>query len=278
MITKINNQLPISTPNFKANISSPVLRYTNEDFFISIRGYGKNTEWAKTIKQTADTAVNLTRKKCGFDNIIRFITAGVIKANNLLLDRNKKCHTGILRTEREGYKYGSDWNWSNGFLVTGYENISKYKTYKSRLDQTIQNSLKKPYQNMDLTVPVKSDSGNFLKHGDSEKVNSSLNIVKELFDKLIEKYDPAKVTEKDLANINNTIAEIRWIMAHSTPWERGSDAISNVFMRVLYKTFGIKTYPSAKGISFDMEAFCTNLNEYKQNFPNFFVKPPSVIE
>ena len=67
-------------------------------------------------------------------------------------------------------------------------------------------------------------------------------------------------------------------MAHATPWERGSDAISNVFMRALYKAMGIKAYPPAKGISYDMEAYCTELDDYKKKFPTLFEKPPEVIE
>ena len=59
-------------------------------------------------------------------------------------------------------------------------------------------------------------------------------------------------------------------MAHATPWERGSDAISNVFMRVMYKSLGIKSHPLKKGISLDMEAYCTELGDYKKRFPEFF--------
>ena len=51
--------------------------------------------------------------------------------------------------------------------------------------------------------------------------------------------------------INDKVAEMRWILAHATPWERGSDAISNVLMRSILKAFGIKAYSSAKGVSFD---------------------------
>ncbi len=68
--------------------------------------------------------------------------------------------------------------------------------------------------------------------------------------------------------INETIAEIRWIMAHATPWSRGSDAISNVFMRAMYKAIGIKSYPLQKGVSLDLEAYCTELEDYKSGFPN----------
>ena len=84
--------------------------------------------------------------------------------------------------------------------------------------------------------------------------------------------------QSQLDDVNNDIAEIRWIMAHATPWERGSDAISNVFMRVMYKSLGIKSHPLKKGISLDMEAYCTELGDYKKRFPEFFEKPPEIVE
>ena len=271
---KISNQSTLS-PNFRANIRSPRLQFSNKDFFIRIRGYGRNKSWAESVKQTADTATILIRNKCGFDNLMRFITAGIIRANKLTKDEAKKFHTGILRTERESYRYGSDWDGHD--LVTYYEKIPRYKIYYKKLNQTIEKPLKNPYPDIDLTIPIK-DSSNYIKHGDSEKVNFGLDIIEELYYKLLSKYSPQKVTSKELKDITNSIAEIRWLMAHITPWERGSDAISNVFMRALFKTYGIKTTPSAKNISFDMEAYCTNLKEYQKKFPNFFEKAPKVIE
>ena len=87
-----------------------------------------------------------------------------------------------------------------------------------------------------------------------------------------------KVCKDDLEDINSRIAEIRWILAHITPWLRGSDAISNIFMRSLYKAMGIKSYGLAKNTALDFEAFCTPLDKYKKDFSNFFVKKPKVIE
>lgn len=64
---------------------------------------------------------------------------------------------------------------------------------------------------------------------------------------------------------------MRWILAHATPWERGSDAIANVLMRAMYKSVGVKSYPLAKGVSLDMEAYCTNLADYKKDSQNILL-------
>ena len=70
---------------------------------------------------------------------------------------------------------------------------------------------------------------------------------------------------------------MRWILAHTTPWERGSDAISNTFIRSIYKAAGIKTHPLKRGVSLDLEAYCTNIDEYKINFANYFTKKPELV-
>ena len=67
-------------------------------------------------------------------------------------------------------------------------------------------------------------------------------------------------------------------MAHATPWERGSDAISNIFTRAFYKSMGIKTHPSKKGVSFDLQAYCTNLADYKKDFTTYFQKAPEIAK
>ena len=86
------------------------------------------------------------------------------------------------------------------------------------------------------------------------------------------------VKQADLNEIIDVVAEIRWVLAHATPWLRGSDAISNVFMRAMFKAVGVKAYPPVKNVSFDLEAYCQNLDEYKANFNSFFEKPLEVIE
>jgi len=281
MISPINagknsNQSTLS-PNFRANIRSPRLQFSSKDFFIKIRGYGKNKSWAETAKQTADTATILIRNKCGFDNLMRFITAGIIKANNLTKDESKKAHTGILRTKRDSYRFGSDWDGQD--IYTDYERIKRYNIYTERLNKTIKKPLKNPYEDIELSIPMKCKSvGSSIKHASADKINTGLDLIETKYYELLGTYTPEKVTTKNLKDITNSIAEIRWIMAHLTPWERGSDAISNVFMRALFKAFGIKTTPTAKNISLDMEAYCTNLKEYQKNFPNFFEKAPKVIE
>jgi hypothetical protein len=63
MITPINQNY--NQPKFSANLKSPKLQYSAEDFFIKIKGYGKNEEWVNIIKDTADSAVKMIQKNKG---------------------------------------------------------------------------------------------------------------------------------------------------------------------------------------------------------------------
>ena len=219
-----------------------------------------------------------TRKNWSFENVIKKISIGVTDANKIPLDLSKREHTGILRTAREGWRHGSDWD--DFYLTTDYGKTgnSKYNIYESRLDETIKKPLKNPYSDISLTIPRIKNGEKELLHGDDLFINNAFSHIEKLYNFLQKKYINKEINDKDLKVINNIIAQIRWIMAHATPWERGSDAISNVFMKSLYKSLGIKTYEPAKGISFDMEAFCTNLKDYKKNFQNYFSLPTTVAK
>lgn len=262
-------------PAFYANLNSKKLRFKQNDFFVRIRGYGKNRDWAKEVIQTADTAVNMARNSTSCENVLKFITAGISKANKFTRDIAKACHSGILRTSREGWRYGSDWD---GYDIgTNYSNTARYKSYMERLDETAKNPLTNPYKDIGLTIPVITESEHYLKHANKKYINNALQRVISLYGS-ITKYNTRDMNFARLDKVNNHIAEIRWIMAHATPWKRGSDAISNVFMRVIYKSLGIKSYPLKKDISLDMEAYCTELSDYKKRFPTFFEKPPEIVK
>ena len=84
MITPISCNY--SQPSFRANLNSPKLRFSREDFFIKIRGYGRNQNWADTIIKTADEAVKNIRRSNPFEFVIKKIMLGVKAANQFPLE------------------------------------------------------------------------------------------------------------------------------------------------------------------------------------------------
>ena len=254
-------------PNFSANLNSPRLQYSAEDFFIKIKGYGKNKDWADVIVQTSDGAVQMIRKGRPFEHVLKRIADGVSEANLLTDDYSKRMKTGILRT------YRMDWIGIDSEAYTRYKN-NRYSVYEKRLDERAHKPLKK----FDASIGMSRTDGKDILHGESVLINNALDYVYYLFNRVIPKFINGELTSENLDEVNETVAEMRWILAHATPWLRGSDAISNVFMRSIYKAIGVKTYPPKENISFDLEAYCTELEDYKKNFPNYFEKPPEVIE
>lgn len=75
-----------NTPDFTANLNSPKFKFSRDDFFIRIQGYGKNYDWADTVIKTADKAVDNIRKKSPAEFILHLITDGVKDANKMLND------------------------------------------------------------------------------------------------------------------------------------------------------------------------------------------------
>ena len=181
----------------------------------------------------------------------------------------KRTQTGILRTKRDYWQCCPD----NIEAVTSFVN-NRYKTYAKRLNK-LQNN---PLISKNQKLGISRINNNSILHGESFKINDSLDYIFKLFNDKFSKYLKKDVQKSDLGEIIDIVAEIRWVLAHSTPWLRGSDAISNVLMRAMFKSVGVKAYPPAKGISFDLEAYCRNLDDYKRHFNTFFEKPLKVIE
>lgn len=267
MITPVSNNFQ---PSFNANLKSPQLRLSQKDFYIKIRGYGRNSIWAEKNKEVTNIAVKMLRKNTSAENVLKYIIGGITTANRFTFDIEKRFKTGILRTQREDWQcrdYDID-------VYTAYDS-GRYSIYKERLDKIIDNPLKKINPNLGMSVPNKKQD---IDHGAPELINFSLNHIFDLYKNKFSKYINKDVKQEDLNDIIDVVAEIRWVLAHATPWLRGSDAISNVFMRAMLKAVGVKAYPPAKNISFDLEAYCTELVDYKKNFNNYFEKPLEVIE
>ena len=269
-----NNQ-----PAFGVNLSSPKLKLSNKDFYIRIRGYGKNSNWAEEIKKTTNKAVGMIRKNWSIETVLINIAEGVKDANMYVLDSHLRANTGVLRNCRDGWECVNPENIFNNVIVTPYNN-NKYKSYEKRLDERKSNPINNPFSNIGL---ARIDFSKIIRekciyHPSPFYLNDVFSHIEKIYSFIQENFIKKEIKPEEISIANEKIAEIRWVLAHSMPWLRGTDSISNSLMRAIYKAMGVKTYPAAKGVSFDLEAFCTNLEDYKKNFANLFEKPPEVIE
>ncbi len=262
--------------SFTSKNNLKVLDFCEDDFFVKIEGYGKNTGWAKEVIRTAENAVHLIKLRNPAETVLINIADGVRKANLFTGDLAKQKLTGLLRAQRSG------WNSSSALsdlLITKYSNAQncRYKVYYNRLNEVYFNPLRNPYYNFGLTVVEHKKDVKYLAHAESIYVNNAMDRVGTLYYKIINNFLGKPLSKDNMENLHASIAEIRWILAHSTPWERGSDAISNVFMRSIYKALEIKAYPLKPNISLDFEAYCTNLVDYKRKFADYFEKSPQIV-
>ncbi|MCQ2754734.1 MAG: hypothetical protein MJ231_06775 [bacterium] len=270
---------------FGVNLASPKLAYELEDFFVNISGYDRNMYWANSVKKTANQAVTMIRQKADFENVIHHITDGAKYANKLddaLGDKTKAKLTGIIRCSRPTWENSCKTTDNELYTPYGIFN-NRYNNYELRLNRLIKKPLKNAYgENISLSTIVSAAEANtycnYIVHGKPGKINDALDYVASFYQKLQNNYVNKNITNKDLHCINNLIARSRWILAHSTPWCRGSDFIGNIYTRALYKAIGIKAYPLKEGVSLDLEAFCTPLEEYVKNFPTYFEKAPEIAE
>ncbi|MBR1618537.1 hypothetical protein IJ674_01420 [bacterium] len=261
----------VSATNFCANFNSPKLKFNKDDFFIRLKGYGQSDKWAQEVSQIADDAVDMFRKNTDAETVLKFISKSARYANRNCEDLHKQKNTGILRTDRAG------WQSKEAEIFTPY-NVEKYSTYSERLYNTYLKPLEDPYQRrIRLTKPSNFYIGKLF-HGAPENINIAFDYVFNICKQIIPKYVKNDIKPKDLETVNPQIAEMRWVLAHSTPWVRGSDGISNIFMRAIYKAVGVKTYPVKKGVSLDLEAYCTNLKDYKMLWNTYFEKAPEIAE
>ncbi len=239
-----------------------------ENFFINIDGYGKNVDWAKSMQKTTDYASTLIKKGKSLDEVLDAISNDTRQLDlTTLTDPTKIITSGISREQI-----------SRSGAYTPYSN-RPYNLYKDRFDKIIwkderNGGLHNPYPDIELTRIGSNSDGPCMMHPPYHK--EALEHVDNIYKEIQDKYMGKKLTQKDLQEINEKIAEMHWILAHSMPWARGSDCIANAFVKSVYEALGIKTYPPAKNISFDLEAFCTELSDYKKRYAGYYSKPPEI--
>lgn len=268
--------------NFTSNPNSKLLKLYPKDFFINIKGYGKDMKWAEKVAKLTDNAVTKIRENNSSDEVLKFIADGMKKANEKVGDDNLGSHTGVLRVARKDF--GPTGTWADIGLETPFGKSAgyvKYRTYSDRFAKASETEMEKPYPDIDITDIYYSPVGKkgVMAHGRAKNINNALDHVSDTYNELQKNYiqHPENVTDKTLTDIHSKVGEIRWILAHATPWERGSDSIANSFMRALYKSMGIKAPTSKRGVSFDLQAYCTGYKQYEKDFPTYFSKPPEVI-
>ena len=236
--------------------------------------YGKNIQWASKMNDISNGAEYLIKNGEEFDEVLGYITReyrGYDTATSLETNQAQRNDRRLASG-----KYRGDDNPNDNF-VTPFERSDSYSEYFNRLIK-VKSPRKSPYGDMELTQieyypQYNKDFGRMI-HPENKYIEPALNHVKERYQELQPLIDKVKsgqqLSKQDIKLANEKIAEIYFLMANSMPYERGSNGISDILMRSLYKSLGIEQPAIKHGVSLDMEAFCMDLDEYKKKWSSFF--------
>lgn len=243
---------------------------------VNERNYGKNIQWAYQMKQISDAATERIQSNASFDEVIQNIAADyrsydistTLDSNNGISDRRQ--YSGVYRGDRENGSYAT----------TPFDKNSNYSEYYDRFDKMLAETeksgkqRKSPYNDVKLTDFINCSRGKCMLHPMSGTVEPAMNHMRERYNELMPLFEKVKnggtLSRFEKARAHDKIAEIYYLMANVMPWDRGSNGISDIFMRSMYKSLGMDPPALKKGVSLDLEAFCMPLNKYKAQWKNFF--------
>ncbi len=100
-----------------------------------------------------------------------------------------------------------------------------------------------------------------------EKLDKLMNHVDALYARAMDPNLPVEETVK-------TVGEMQWWLSQTTPFKRGSASATEALTRGVLDARGIQTAAYHQGLSPDLEAFVTPLDEFVKRYPNFFIAPP----
>lgn len=245
---------------------------TPEVYFIDMYGYGRNMQWAKQMAELAKNTSKQIRNKARFDDVLSNLCHETQKINN------NNCY-GILRYSPYGFdimniKQRRGIEYFDKFV----DILNKQKTYyynpksNSEYPDATTCTISKLGTDLDAEIII-IDYGIFRDPMGTPLYGaiSNLEFAKEEYEKLLQIKNPS------LNQINKSCATIHWLIAQETPWKRGSDSIARLLTTSIYAAYNVKVFPPKTGISFDFEAFGSDLNEYIKKYPDLFTQRPYKI-
>lgn len=281
-----------------------------QNYQIRIPGWNSNNLWLHDIPEISNTAATMLDEGVPFDDVMSWVALSYRELDTKIVtkatDQYKLEASGLLRCDRDGYLCDDRHHNMTSMTGFGYTDIyginyvdrfravdvwngrtlhvpEGYNIELTRIRVSETEIRPEEYNPQNPNHTVKTDaigvphyyeiSGKMI-HPEGRYVNNALDIVNSIQDMLMEKYHGKNLTEADMNDINENIGEIHWLLSHSMPWGRGSAGISDAYVKALYKALGIQLSPPRRGVSFDLEAFCTELEDYRRNYKNLYERAP----
>lgn len=261
-----------------AEIRSIISQLNDESKFfartsVNERNYGKNIQWAHEINNISEAAALRIGNGENFEEVIHNIAADY-RAYDVAttLDSNTKTNA---RREYSGRYRGKDQPQNHPYgASTPFTKNGGYSEYYDRFMAQLNKQRTSPYDDVLLTNLGDCDRGTCMLHPVNQTVEPAMKHIgqryKELQPLFNKVHNGGKLTPAELKLADEKISEMYFLMGNVMPWARGSNGISDIFMRSTYKALGVEQPALRKGVSLDLEAFCMDLNEYKAKWNSFF--------
>lgn len=240
--------------------------------------YGKNIQWAHEMNIISEAAQHRIANGDSFEDVLNNIAddyksydeATTLNSDKDVSDRRK--FSGLFRGDRPDSELGKKFKLG---AYTPFDQKGGYSEYYDRFAALLDKPRKSPYPDVTLTqLETNKKLGNVMKHPLNENVNPGLAHVKERYNELAPLFEKVKnggtLTAAEKAMADDKIAEMYFLLGNIMPWDRGSNGISDIFMRSMYKNLGIDMPALKPGVSLDLEAFCMDMDEYKAKWHTFF--------
>lgn len=236
--------------------------------------YGKNFEFARMMDEVSGKASESISKGKSLKDVLKQIAKGYSKETTINKELTHRIgKSGIYRgSHTKPAKYikggGRIDDYVTGYGVYGVGD--GYSAYIKRLECSLGRT--SPYKDFTLTK-IKLPYC-LMHHPFHEEVAKNMDIISErykIFQDLVKEYKKTgKLTIEQKSQADDIISEIYYLMANTCPFKRGSNGISDIFMRSQYTALGIDMPHVKSGVGLDLEAFCFELKDYQKNWRAFF--------
>ncbi len=258
-------------------------KITPECFFIRMKGYRKNYDWAEKMVEATHKVSDMIKSKTHFFDLLDcYICERISEINHSFL-------FGEKRTANSGYFRGAMMKKGDDCWKGSIEYFNKYKQKLQGIDSNDNpRFVPKSNQNYpEANVCRITYEDNVFSGIDKNKIiihygwidddynfieNSNLKLCQKAYTELLSKENP---TEKEILE---TCATIQWLIAQECPFKRGNDSIANLLAKSIMHCYNLRISPIKEGVSLDFEAFYSNLDDYIKNYPNFFEKYPKKLD
>ena len=251
--------------------------FSGDEFFIDMKGYGKNKKWQREMELATYYVSNQIACGIPFDSILKHCEYRVNKINIFMRDlnfdfgiRRNGLHRFQLNPKLRGAEYHDRYH-KKALEKGDYDDQIMEATYSPKSNNEYRNANTCTIIVSELFSQPKPNI-TIINDGIEDYEISNLTLVKKEYEKL------KKIKNPSCQDVMRSCAIIQWLIAQETPYYSGSDSIANLLTKSIMHAYGVHISPIKSGISLDFEAFDTDLDEYINNYPNFFKEKPYKIE